>query len=152
MTARTANPATAVPGALPALLALARATEVDGLPESTRYLVHLRVSQLNGCAVCVQLHAEDLLKAGESTERVVAVAAWRDSPHFDAAERAALALSEAATRMADRPDPVPDDVWADAARHFAEPALGALVLTIALINTWNRLNVTTRQVAGTPWA
>jgi AhpD family alkylhydroperoxidase len=142
------NPALKVPGAMEALLSLAKAASKAGVPKTTHDLVHLRASQINGCSVCVDLHARDLRKAGESDERMFAVAAWREAPYFTDAERAALALCEAVTRLADRPDPVPDDVWDEAARHYDEDQLGALVLTIAQINVWNRLNAATRQVAG----
>jgi AhpD family alkylhydroperoxidase len=148
MAARISNPALTVPGAMKALQALSKSAEVDGLPTSTRDLVHLRASQINGCSVCVDLHARDLRKAGESDERIFAVAAWRDAPYFTEAERAALALTEAATRLSDRTDPVPDEIWDEAARHYDEPALGGLLVAIAAINVWNRLNVATRQVAG----
>jgi alkylhydroperoxidase family enzyme len=94
------------------------------------------------------MHARDLKQMGEHDEQIWAVAAWRESPHFDDAERAALALAEAATRLSDRSDPVPDDLWAEAARHYDEHQLAALILGIGGINFWNRLNVTTRQVAG----
>ena len=146
--ARIANPVMVLPDVMKALLALSRATKNAGVPETTFELMHLRASQINGCGVCVDMHAKDLAKSGESVERTVAVAAWRDTPYFTAAERAALALTEAVTRLADRPDPVPDDVWDEAARHYDERALAALVTAIASINVWNRLNVTTRQVAG----
>jgi len=86
--------------------------------------------------------------AGETNERLFAVAAWRDTPYFTDAERAALALTEATTRLSDRPDPVPDEIWDEAARHYDQKQLAALVLAIATINVWNRLNVATRQVAG----
>ena len=92
--------------------------------------------------------SRELKAAGEPDARINAVAAWRDASYFTEAERAALALTEAATRLADRSDPVPDDVWDDAARHYDEPQLAALVLAIASINTWNRLNVATRQISG----
>ena len=111
-------------------------------------LVHLRASQINGCSVCVDMHAKAARRAGESEERVFAVAAWRETPYFSDAERAALALTEALTRLADRPEPVPDAIWDAAAEHFDEEQLGALVLDIATINLWNRLNVATRQVVG----
>jgi AhpD family alkylhydroperoxidase len=111
-------------------------------------LVHLRASQINGCSVCVDMHARMAKRKGETDERSFTVAAWRDAPYFTDAERAALALTESVTRLSDRPDPVPDDVWNEAARHFDEKQLAALVLSIAVINVWNRLNVTTRQVAG----
>jgi AhpD family alkylhydroperoxidase len=110
-------------------------------------IVHLRASQINGCSVCVDMHLRMLKKAGETDERLFAVAAWRDAPYFNDAERAALALTEAATRLCDRADPVPDQIWDEAARHYDEKALAALVIEIALTNVWNRLNVTTRQVA-----
>jgi AhpD family alkylhydroperoxidase len=148
MQARMTNPAIIFPDALQALLALGASAKKSGVPSATLHLVHLRASQINGCSFCVEMHARDLKKAGETDERLFAVAAWRDSPCFTGAERAALALTEAATRLSDRPDPVPDEIWDEAARHYKEPALAALILSIALINAWNRINVTTRQVAG----
>lgn len=96
------------------------------------------------------MHSRDAKKGGETDQRLFSVAAWRDTPWFTDAERAALALTEATTRLSDAADPVPDDVWNEAAKHYDEPLLAALVLNIALINFWNRLNVPTRQVAGTP--
>jgi AhpD family alkylhydroperoxidase len=148
MQARTKSPALSVPGVLDALQAIEGAAEQGGLPPTTAELVNLRASQINGCSVCVDMHARDLQKAGESDERIWAVGAWRDAPFFTDAERAALALTEAATRLSDRADPVPDEVYDEAARHFEEPALHALILRITLINAWNRLNVTTRQQPG----
>jgi AhpD family alkylhydroperoxidase len=135
-----------------ALEALRTAAGQGGLPQATAEFVNLRASQINGCSVCVDMHARDLKKAGESDERIWAVAAWRDVPFFTDAERAALALTEAVTRLSDRADPVPDELFDEAAKQFDEPALRALILQITLINAWNRLNVTTRQVAGTPSA
>ena len=117
------------------------------MPSKTLGLVHLRASQINGCSVCVDMHPLMLKKAGETDERRFAVAAWRDARYFSDADRVALALTEAATRLSDRADPVPDEVWDEAARHYDEKALAALVIEIALINVWNRFNVTTRQVA-----
>ena len=148
MQARMQNPLGLLPDALKALLAVDKATKNDALPEMTRKLIHLRASQINGCSVCVDMHARELKNAGEKDERIFAVAAWREMPYFTAAERAALDLAEAATRLADRPDPVSDSVWDEAARHYDEKALAALVMQIALINTFNRINATTRQVAG----
>jgi AhpD family alkylhydroperoxidase len=147
MTPRMTQPAFAVDGAMDALNALSKAVSRARLPID-RELVHLRASQINGCSVCVDMHAKALRAAGESEERVFAVAAWRDTPYFTDAERAALALTEALTRIADRPEPVPDPIWDAAAEHFDEPQLGALVLDIASINVWNRLNVATRQIVG----
>src|SRR4051794_36652154 len=149
--ARLGNPALTVPGAMQALQALAKAGEQGGLPKATIDLVHLRASQINGCAVCVDMHSRGAKKAGETDERLFTVAAWRESPYFNDAERAALALTEAATRLSDRADPVPDDVWDEAARHYDQQQLAALVCAIASINVWNRLNVVTRQVAGQAW-
>jgi AhpD family alkylhydroperoxidase len=145
------NPLMLVPDALKAMLALDKSTANDNLPDITRKLVHLRASQINGCSVCVEMHAAELKKAGDTDKRIFALAAWRETPYFNDAERAALALTEATTRLADRSDAVPDDVWNEAARHYDEPALAALVLQIALINAFNRVNAATRQVAG-QWA
>jgi AhpD family alkylhydroperoxidase len=142
------NPAMILPNALQALLALGKTSENEKISPQLREMVHLRASQINGCSVCIDMHAKILKRRGESDERIFAVAAWRDAPYFTGAERAALALTEAATRLSDRPDPVPDNLWADAAAHFDQQALAALILDIALINVWNRLNVTTRQIAG----
>ena len=146
--ARMNNPVMVVPGALQPLLDLAKAARKVGLPPKTAELVHLRASQINGCSYCVEMHSRELKKLGETDERVFAVAAWREAPYFTEAERAALALTEAATRLSDRPDPVPDEVWEEAARHYDEPSLAALIIEIALINAFNRLNVTVRQPAG----
>ncbi|MGH9326619.1 MAG: carboxymuconolactone decarboxylase family protein [Terriglobia bacterium] len=151
MQARMKNPAMVIPGAIEALQALGKATEQGGVPSKTLGLIELRASQINGCSVCVDMHAGFLKKVGETDERLFAVAAWRDAPYFTDAERAALALTEAVTRLSDRADPVPDAIWKEAARHYDERALAVLTLRIALINVWNRLNVTTRQVAG-EWA
>jgi AhpD family alkylhydroperoxidase len=148
MSERIKNPVATLPGLLDALQAVGAAGQSEGLAPSTIDLVHLRASQINGCSVCVDIHTRSAKKAGETDERLFTVSAWRDAPYFTDAERAALALAEAVTRLSDRSDPVPDDVWDEAARHFDEPALAALVVQIAAINTWNRLNVATRQVAG----
>ncbi len=146
--ARMNNPVMVVPGTLQPLLDLAEATKKAGLPQNTADLVHLRAAQINGCGYCVDMHARDLKKAGETDERIFSVAAWREAPYFTDAERAALALAEAATRLSDRPDPVPDEIFEEAARHYDEPALASLIIEIALINFWNRLTVTVKQPAG----
>jgi AhpD family alkylhydroperoxidase len=148
MEARITSPAMSLPGVFDALQALTAAASAPGLPRSTRELVNLRASQINGCAVCLDIHARSASKAGVSAEQLSTVAAWRDAPYFSDAERAALALAEAATRLADRTDPVPDEVFAEAAKHYDETALAALVVNIASINLWNRLNVATGQQAG----
>jgi AhpD family alkylhydroperoxidase len=147
MTARTANPALALPGAMDALQGVAKATTRARVPLSFE-LLHLRASQINGCSVCVDMHAKAARKSGESEERVFAVAAWRETPYFSDAERAALDLTEALTRHSDRADQVPDALWDAVAEHYDEEALAAIVMTIALVNLWNRLNVATRQIAG----
>ena len=146
--ARMTNPVMVVPDALQALLALGKSAKNAGVPPQTAFLVHLRASQINGCSYCVEMHSRELRQAGETDERIFAVAAWREAPYFTEAERAALALAEAATRLSDRADPVPDEVFEEATRHYDEPALAALIIEIALINAWNRINVTIRQPAG----
>jgi AhpD family alkylhydroperoxidase len=148
MQARMNNPAMVIPDAMKALQALWGAVAKGDVPQSTLSLVELRASQINGCSVCADMHARQLKQAGETDERLFTVAAWRDAPYFTDAERAALALTEAVTRLSDRDDPVPDGVWNEAARHYDEQGLAALILAIATINVWNRLNVSTRQVAG----
>ena len=148
MQTRMKNPAMLIPEAMQALYALGRSVGKGGLSIKTQELIHLRASQINGCGVCVDMHARNLKQAGETDERLMAVAAWRDTPYFTEAERAALYLTEAATRLSDRPDPVPDEIWDEAARHYNERELAAVLLAIATINVWNRLNVATRQIAG----
>ena len=148
MQARIKNPLQLLPDVLPAMLALDKAATTDGLPFALRKLVHLRASQINNCGVCTDMHARELKKAGEQDKRIHTVAAWFDTPWFTEAERAALALTEAMSRMADKGDAVPNATWNEAAKHFEEKDLAALVVQIALINTFNRINVATRQVAG----
>jgi AhpD family alkylhydroperoxidase len=151
MQARMKNPVAILPDALKALLALDKASENSGVSYVTRKLVHLRASQINGCSVCVDMHARELKRANQTDERIFAVAAWRETPYYTEPERAALALAETVTRLSDRPDPVPDAVWDEAARHYDEPALAALIVQIALINAFNRINAAVKQVAGAAW-
>ncbi len=148
MQSRMKNPAMLIPEAMTAILALNAASQNAGVPQQTLELAHLRASQINGCSACVEAGAASAKKHGETDKRLFAVAAWRESPHFTAPERAALALTEAVTRLADRPDSVPEGVWEEARRHYDEKALAALLLSIATTNVFNRLNVSTRQVAG----
>jgi AhpD family alkylhydroperoxidase len=148
MQARMTHPVIVLPDAMKALLALSKAAQSGTVPETTHKLIHLRVSQINGCSVCVDMHARELKEAGEKDERIWGVGAWRESPYFSDAERAALALAECVTRLADRPDAVPDTVWDDAADHYDEKELSSLLISIAAINTWNRLNAATRQPVG----
>ncbi|SCF35526.1 carboxymuconolactone decarboxylase family protein [Micromonospora mirobrigensis] len=149
--ARIPNPAALLPDAVQAVNLLYKAAHSAGVPGTTLELVHLRASQINGCSACVDSGARGARKAGETEERLFAVAAWRETPYFTEAERAALALAEAATRLADRSDAVPDAVWDEAARHFGEKELAALVLWIATTNFFNRINATTRQPAPQNW-
>jgi AhpD family alkylhydroperoxidase len=148
MQARMKNPAVVIPEAMEPILAILKAAKKGGVPEATLELVHLRASQINGCGFCVDMGARSARKAGETEDRLFAVAAWREAPYFTDAERAALALAEAATRLADRADPVPDEVWDEAADHYDEQQLAALLLWIGVTNLFNRLNATTKQVAG----
>src|SRR5580700_11011528 len=148
MQARIENPVQTFPGVMPALQKLAAATHHAGIPPATLQLIELRASQINGCAVCLDMHSRELRNLGESDQRIFTVAAWREAPYFTDAERAALALSEAITRLADRPEAVSDEIWDEAARHYDDKQLGALVLAIASINTWNRINAATRQITG----
>ncbi|GAA2429503.1 carboxymuconolactone decarboxylase family protein [Actinomadura vinacea] len=148
MQARIANPTELAPGAYKAMFAMEAFLGQCGIPSSTLHLIKLRASQINGCGFCVDMHARDAKKEGETDERVWSVAAWREAPYYTDEERAALALTEAATRLADNPAGVPDDVWDLAADHYSEQDLAALVMAIASINAWNRINVTIRQPAG----
>jgi AhpD family alkylhydroperoxidase len=148
MAARMSNPAWVLPGAYEAIQALQVATDQGGVPASTLSLAHLRASQINGCSACIEGGCSTARKAGETDERLEAVADWRCTAYFTPAERAALALTEAVTRISDQQDPVPDEVWDEARRHYDEKAMAALILSIATTNVYNRLNVSTRQEAG----
>ena len=147
MQARMKNPAVIIPAAMAPIRALGEAVQQGGVPQRTLDLVHLRASQINGCSVCVGSAAK-ARRGGETDERLFTVVAWRGAPYFTDAERAALALTEAVTRLSDRTDPVPDEIWEEATRHYDEKALAALVLWIATVNVFNRVNVATRQVPG----
>ena len=151
MQARMKNPAVVLPETMQAINALYKAVHGAGVPRQALELVHLRVSQINGCSACVDGGARSARKAGVADEKLFAVAAWRETPYFTDAERAALALAEAATRLSDRADAVPDSIWEAAAKHFDEQQLAALVLWIATTNFFNRINATTRQPAPQNW-
>lgn len=151
MKERMKNPAMVLPEAMEAIQALMKSTYRGGTAPATMALSHLRASQINGCSSCVESGTTAARKAGETEERLATVAAWRDAACFTDAERSALALTEAVTRLADRPDPVPDEIWDEAVRHHSEEELAGLLLSIATTNVFNRLNVPTRQVAGA-WA
>jgi AhpD family alkylhydroperoxidase len=146
--ARIGQPAMVVAGAMEALQALGAAIAATGLSQRTIDLVNLRVSQINACGVCLLGDVRAARKHGETADRLGVVAGWREAPFFTDAERGALALAEAVTRLADRGDAVPDSVWDEVRPHYDEQQLAALVLALANINLWNRLNVATRQMAG----
>jgi len=118
------------------------------LPAATQELVKIRASQINGCAACTDMHTKDAEHAGETSVRLHLVAVWREAMVFTEAERAALELTEQGTRIADAAGGVTDEAWANAAKHYDDDQLAALVSLIALINTYNRMNVITRQPAG----
>ncbi|QJD82985.1 carboxymuconolactone decarboxylase family protein [Cohnella herbarum] len=150
MQSRMNSPAMIVPEAIQALQALGKAlfesAEKTGVPSRTLFLAYLRTSQINGDSVCVDLHSRNAMAAGVQVEKLLAVAAWRETPHFTDAERAALGLSESITRLSDRTDPVPDEIYTEAVRHYEEQALATLIAGIATANLWNRFNVSTRQI------
>ena len=148
MQPRMKNPLAILPDALQGLLAANKATETAEVPAVTFKLVHLRASQINACSFCNDMHAKELRKAGEKDERIFAVAAWRDTNYFDPAERAALALTEAVTRLSDRADAVPDELWNEVKEHYNEKQIAAVLVQIALINAFNRVSVPTQQIAG----
>lgn len=146
-TVRMPNPAELIAGAAEALAALDRAVAGAGVDGGLLALSHLRASQINGCGPCVAGGVRRAYRHGATAEQVHAVAAWRETPWFSDEQRAALALAEAVTRLADRPDPVPDEVWDLAAKHFDHRELAALLLTVAVANAVNRLHAPTRQQA-----
>ncbi len=146
--ARMTNPLLMFPDAFKGIQAMHEATRAGGVPDVTRIIVHLRASQINGCSFCAEMHSREMREAGESDERIFTVAAWREAPFFTEAERAALALTEALTRLSDHAGPVPDELWDEVRKHYEEPAVAALLIEIGLINVWNRVNVAVRQVAG----
>jgi AhpD family alkylhydroperoxidase len=151
MVPRMKNPAALLPEATEAIKSLAGLAYRTKVPPKTLALVHLRASQINGCGPCIDMGTRSARKGGETEERLNTVAAWRHTPYFTEAERAALALTEAVTRLADKEDAVPDAVWDEAARHFDEAGLAGLLLQIALVNLFNRFNVPTRQIASGEW-
>jgi AhpD family alkylhydroperoxidase len=150
MTARIQNMALQ-PDVTTGIQHLFKAIYAGGVPPQTLELVHLRASQINGCSACVHAGVANAGKAGVSPEKLLAVAAWYENPLFDDAERAVLALTEAATRLADRSGAVTDEIWAEAARHYDEQQLRALVLMVGITNLFNRVNTTLRVPAGTRW-
>ncbi|MGC4956713.1 carboxymuconolactone decarboxylase family protein [Actinomadura citrea] len=151
MQARMKNPAMVLPDAMEGVQSLYKAMHKGGVPQQTLELVHLRASQINGCSACVYAGIASSKKAGETDERLFQLSAWREAPFYTDAERAALELTEAATRLADHADPVPDEIWQAAADHYTEQELAAIILMIATTNFFNRLNRTIQEPAGTSW-
>lgn len=149
---RTTRPMLALlPDTQKGVQALYGAAHQSGAPATVLHLVHLRASQINGCSACVASGAKEARKAGETDDRLDTVAVWRETTWFTPAERAALALAEAATRLADNPAGVSDAVWNEAKAHFDETALAGIVLWIATTNFFNRLNATVQHPAGLGW-
>ncbi|ACZ88115.1 carboxymuconolactone decarboxylase family protein [Streptosporangium roseum] len=148
MQSRMQNPAVILSGAMQPIQEIFKAVHSGGVAGEILELVHLRVSQINGCSACVDGGVKTARKAGVSEERLATIVAWRETPYFTEEERAALALAEAATRMADRTDAVSDEIWDTAATYFDEKQLAAIILMVGVTNMFNRLNATTRQIAG----
>ncbi|GGV34673.1 alkyl hydroperoxide reductase AhpD [Streptomyces longisporoflavus] len=134
--------------ALKHIVAAGKALGESTLSDTTRHLVMLRASQINGCAGCIDMHTKDAEHAGETSVRLNLVAAWREATVFTEAERAALEVAEEGTRIADAAGGVSDQVWANAAKHYDEDQLAALLIQVAVINAFNRLNVINQQPAG----
>jgi AhpD family alkylhydroperoxidase len=130
------------------LIAASRPAEESSLPKPVQELVKIRASQINGCGMCLDMHTKDAAAAGESAVRLAMVAAWREAVVFTEAERAALALTEEATRLADTHEGVSDETWAAVRKHYDDEQVGALIALVATINAWNRLNVIARTPAG----
>jgi AhpD family alkylhydroperoxidase len=130
------------------LIAASRPLEESSLPQATQELVKIRASQINGCGMCLDMHTKDAAAAGETAVRLAMVAAWREAVVFTEAERAALALAEEGTRLADAHEGVSDETWSQVRKHYDEEQIGALVCLVATINAWNRLNVIARNPAG----
>lgn len=151
MQARLEIPAALLSDAVKGINLFYKAAHASGVDPKVLELVHLRASQINGCGPCVDMGARAMRKAGESDERMMSIAAWRETPYYTEPERAALNLAEYATRLADKPDAVPDQVWDEAAKHFNENELSGIVLWIAVTNLFNRINVTTRTQAPQNW-
>jgi AhpD family alkylhydroperoxidase len=146
------NPAMVLPEAMKGIGSLTKAMASGGVGNDLLEIVGLRASQINGCSPCVFAHARNLRKAGVDEDKIAAVAVWRHAPYFSDAEVAALKLTEAVTRLADRSDePVSDELWDEVSKHFDEKQRAALILTISMLNFFNRINTTIQEPAGTEW-
>lgn len=151
MEARMPNPATVLPGTVTGVQQIFKAMDGGGASPTTLELIHLRVSQINGCSACVHGGTTNAQKAGETVDRLLMLATWRESDLYTPAERAALAVAEAATRLADTPEAVTDELWADLTEHHDTEAVSAIILMVALTNFFNRINTTVREPAGATW-
>lgn len=145
------NPATLMPDAVTGVQQIFKAMHQGGADPALLELIHLRVSQINGCSACVHGGVANARKAGETVERLTMLATWRESDLYTPPERAALAVAEAATRLADTPEAVSDAMWADLVEHHDEKAVAAIILMVALTNFFNRINTTIREPAGATW-
>ncbi|HKN51622.1 MAG TPA: carboxymuconolactone decarboxylase family protein [Amycolatopsis sp.] len=146
------NPAYVLPDAQKGIQTVLKAIQSGGTDGTVLELVHLRASQINGCSACIYAGVANARKGGESEDRLATVVAWRESPFFTDAERAALALTEAVTRVADRSDDaVSDTLWDEVADHFDEKQLSSIILMIGITNLFNRINATVREPAGKTW-
>lgn len=148
---RMANPAQVLPDAYKGIGHLLAAVGKSGLPATTAELIGIRTSQINGCAACLEGHLVTGRKAGLTDSQIVGTAAWAESPFFDDAEKAALALTEALTRVADDSDPVPDELWEAAGRHYDESQLAGILVAVATHNLFNRINIAVREPAAEPF-
>ncbi|WP_106403080.1 carboxymuconolactone decarboxylase family protein [Actinocorallia populi] len=152
MQARMTNPAFVLPDGMKGIGAIFKAVNAGGISHELQEIVGLRISQINGCSACVHAHHANLVKADQSGERIATVAAWREAPFFDDSERAALALAEAVTRLADRSDEAVDDqLWDQVTDHFDEKQIAALIMLIGVTNMFNRLNASIKEPAGASW-
>ncbi|WP_395105170.1 carboxymuconolactone decarboxylase family protein [Actinomadura sp. SCN-SB] len=152
MEARMKNPALVMPDVMAGVQTIMKAIRSGGVPQTTLELVHMRASQINGCAACINIGTRQARTSGESDERLLQLPAWREASCYSDAERAALEMTEAATRLADRPTVVTDEIWDAAADHFDEAGLSAVILMIAITNFFNRINTTVREPAEASWA
>ena len=149
MTARMKNPASYFPDAQSVLPTLGQIPRGKGVDDETLELLHFRVSQINGCAWCLDFGRRSVEKSGMGFEKLAVLPGWREATTFSDAQRAALELAEAMTRLSDRPESVDDAIWAEAEKHWSEEQLAAIILWVATTNLYNRLNVTVKQVPGT---
>ncbi|CAN5702568.1 MAG: carboxymuconolactone decarboxylase family protein [Acidimicrobiia bacterium] len=151
MQARMKNPAIVLDDAMNGIQNLYKAMHQGGVAATTLELVHMRASQINGCSACVDAGVHSARKAGETDDRLLVLPAWRETSVFTDAERAALALTEAATRLSDGADAVTEEIWKEATHHFDEKGMSAIILMIATTNFFNRINATIKEPAGATW-